>query len=295
MNISYAIFLKQKDYRQDGPTVGGVLSELHILRDGQWELLARNSDGSGQIRDVIPGQYKFKVLRWMKTTGEIEELGDDNEQIFRLNSGESSNLRVVLEKTPTGLIIVLSITVVVLVVALIYLIAHNDADFDIPGLTELPVPPLPDPGIFYWLPQPDLMLTNFMIPNEFEPADGFSGDGTDGRESREKTFEIIDYYPLANQSDVSIHDLLWIEFSRKIDSGSLDHRNFVVEDSSGTLVPGGLYVDQELSRAVFHPLRPLSVGQPYQITLYGHGLRWQDGSHLHHNYRWTFQPAVTEK
>jgi hypothetical protein len=289
MAISFAVYLKARDARSGGRTVGGVLSELYIERDGRWELLRREERGEWTLSGLVPGRYRIRVVKWAKPDGEIEELDGDNEETFTLREGESARLRVVLEKTPTGLIIVLSITVVVLVAVLIYLLVHDDLDLELPAPDELPLPPVPPVPRFmrFWLPPPDVVILDFIPPpapqtwaeEQYAPPTGRRETGPP---------RVIDYYPLDGDSAVPRDSTIWLEFSAPLDPESLDHRNFVVQTARGAEILGGIYYDESRERAVFHPLRPLAPGEEITVTLYGQAIRSARGRRLSEAYRWTF-------
>lgn len=288
MSISFAAYLKGRDARASGPTVSGILSELSIRRGGRWELLKRSEKGMWTMTNLVYGKYRVQVLRWAKPDGQVTELGEDNSKTFILGPGESAKVTVILKKTPTGLIIVLAITVVVFVAFLVYLAATKRFPFGLPPPPRLPVPPPPAPVFLaFWLPPRGVTLVDSPPPPHGATVSPDEvSEGPDG--TVEVSPSVIGYGPLDQSENVSVHTRIWLQFSDPIDGQSLDHRNFSVEQDSGRVIAGGITYDEQRMRAVYHPLRPLPGRSNITVKVYGQGMRSITGERLTYAYRWSF-------
>jgi hypothetical protein len=288
MSISFAAYLKGRDARASGPTLSGILSELSIRRGGRWELLKRSEDGTWTMTNLVYGKYRVRVLKWAKPDGQVMELVKDNSKTFILGPGESAKVTVILKKTPTGLIIVLAITVVVFVALLVYLAATRRFPFGVPPPPRLLVPPPPVPVFLaFWLPP-----RGVTVVDSAPPPHGAAMSPDEVSAGRDGTIEgaprVIDYGPLDRSENVSVNARIWLQFSDPIDGRSLDHRNFSVEHDSGQVIAGGIYYDEERMRAVYHPLRPLPRRANITVKVYGQGMRSTTGERLTYAYRWSF-------
>jgi hypothetical protein len=288
MSISFAAYLKGRDARASGPTVSGILSELRIQREGRWELLKRSEKGMWTMNNLVYGKYRVQVLKWAKPDGHVTELGEDNAKTFMLGPGESAKITVILKKTPTGLIIVLAITVVVFVAFLVYLAATKRFPFGVPPPPRLPVPPSPAPVFLaFWLPPRGATLVDYPAPphGAMVTRDEVS-EGPDG--TVEGPPSVIDHGPPHQSENVSVHTKIWLQFSDPIEGQSLDHRNFIVEQDSCRVIPGGITYDEQHMRAVYHPLRPLPGRSNITVKVYGQGMRSTTGERLTYAHSWSF-------
>ncbi len=296
--VSFKAYLKKKHYKTNGPVIDGVYSELYLIREGRKELLNRSQSGSWRLFDLIPGKYELHVDKRVLPDGTVEELNGNNTETFRLATGESAEIRVILEKTPVGLIVILSITVVVFVALLVYLITQEDLDVDLPDIGEVPFfPRVPSVLIPPAPPVPGNVVIDLVIP----PVRGEWYDDRYDERYRDESSEyykdeyeepaVIDYYPVHDKTDVDTDASIKLKFNRSMDYQWIDHRNFVVRDHNDHIIPGGIYSEENDTIFVYNPLRPLPVDEKITVTVLGDHIRDKEGEILCCNYRWSFQTS----
>lgn len=313
-SAAVSIYLKKADWREGGPTVNGVVTELYLLRNGRPQLLCREDRGRWALSGLVPGRYEVRVGRLRLTDGE-EGLEGDTRESFALAEGESAEVRIILEKKPVLLIAGLGAAAV----AAAIILHNNDVDLpDPPGLSELEslahhLPPLLPPARFLELG------VEVMIPpcgpwgaagwpeasgpagwqEEGEPAGEPAEGGAAGWPETEDpagSAELLltDHSPVHGSTGVPREANIRFQFNLPVDPASLDHRCLLVTGGAGERIAGGIDYLEESRTCVFDPLLDLPASETITVTLAGGYIRTPDGRELAPNYRWSFTTAAAE-
>ena len=106
----------------------GTLVELFSLdKRGNETFLQRSLAGEWGVSQLPPGSTGSGSSRSSTRAGNIRETrSGDRETDFSVKAGQTAEVKIILKKTPTGLIVVAAVTVVVLVVALAIMMGKND-------------------------------------------------------------------------------------------------------------------------------------------------------------------------
>ncbi|MBN2056316.1 Ig-like domain-containing protein [bacterium] len=281
-----SIFLKERDARQGGPVVNGVLAELYYHDGQRWQLVQRESIGQWTAEDLVPGRYRVAVKYRLDADGRKEALSGDTEQFFTLRSGEAADIRIVVEKTPVIAIIFLTLTVFFLVVFLVHLMADEDADCCMfPSPVDMMVASYYFPPLVI-TPAPAEWQMGVVAPPYVEDWDGRWRYPADQRTWNEP--QIIHHGPHDGSGMVSRESDILIQFSDPMDTERLDHRYIVVTDGDGRRISGGIYYLEESRTCMYDPLRPLPPGETITVSVYGEEVLTRDGRPLGDNYQWSF-------
>jgi len=124
----------------------GTLIELFSLdKRGNESFLQRSLAGEWGVSQLPPGRYRLRVVAVLDAGGHIRETRSGNRETdFAVQAGQTAEVKIILKKTPTGLIVAVSVTVIILVVALAIILGKNDITPPRPiaVLAHLPPPPL---------------------------------------------------------------------------------------------------------------------------------------------------------
>lgn len=282
-SVSLSVYLEGKHRRMGRPTVDGVITELYYLKDGQRQLLRREVSGDWRMAGLVPGTYQAEVRYRTGEDGEWEELSGDTRESFTLAKGENADIGIVLEKTPVAVIVVAGLAAVVLAILLIDVI--DDADI---GLDELLLPPVPE-AVAVLAPPPEMVW--FAAEMMAAPGEGYVVPGaveTGKKPKHSAGLVVIDHQPRHLSTDIPLEGEIRFRLNLAIDPDSLDPRDLLLVDKTGSPVTGGVYCLEDSKTCVFDPLRPLEAGQTYTVTLRGEGLMTPDGSKLAEDYWWYF-------
>ncbi len=284
--IVFKAYYKKKDFKEGRKPIDGVLSELYIFRNGHYELLKRTELGYWKLNDLIPGKYKLKVVKWINPEGEEKDVKGDNEKTFTLKAGEKAKIIVFLKKVPTGLIVILSVTIIVFIILAIYVASEEDVDVDISPWWEFNVE-LGTRLLYLWLPPPGVHIY-FEIP-AIEVSESGEPYPYYGERKQEVIPDIIDYYPIHNSKDIPPYSKIWVAFNVDMDPKYFDHRNFQVLDSSGKLILGSIYYNSKERKCYYWTLHPFKSGEEITVRLIGQALKSKKGRRMENNYEWKFR------
>ncbi len=145
------VFQNVDSEKAGAPNAPGTLTELYKIEGDKEILLQRSLATEWGIDNLEPGQYRLRIPAIIDNNGNIRETrSGDRTTDFEVKNGHTTVVKVVLKKTPTGLIIAAIVTVVFLVVAIALLMSEHNIRPPRPPRIPIPRPghvPLPLPVI----------------------------------------------------------------------------------------------------------------------------------------------------
>lgn len=252
----------------------GTLVELFSLdKQGNETFLQRSMAGEWGVSQLPPGKYRLRVVAVLDESGNIRETrSGDRETNFSVKAGQTAEVKIILKKTPTGLIVAASVTVVVLVVALAVILGKNDIH-----------PPLPG-EVFAHLPPPPL------LPHVIIAPDIWVGPVA-GPVTRERTAapRVTSVYP-EPAAVVAVRRVMpAVTMSQPLDESKIGPGTIVMLGSKSGMVPGTTTVHRGLLR--FEPARDLLPAETVTVTVRASGVANPEGIWLASDFSWSFQIA----
>ena len=252
----------------------GTLIELFSLdKRGNETFLSRSLAGEWGVSQLLPGKYRLRVVAVLDEGGNIRETrSGDRETDFSVKEGQTAEVKIILKKTPTGLIVAVSVTVIVLVVALAILAGKSGARPPMPGrvLAHLPPPPLIRPVII----APELWIG---------PV-----DGSVPRERRTPP-RVTSVFPDPGSVVAARRVLPTLTLSQPLDEAKIGPDTILMLGSKSGMLPGTTTVHSGLLR--FGPSRDLLPGETVTVTVRADGVVNPDGIRLESDFSWSFQVA----
>lgn len=252
----------------------GTLTELFSLdKRGKEIFLQRSLAGEWGISQLPPGKYRLRVVAVLDAGGNIHETrSGDRETDFTVKPGQTAEVKVILKKTPTGLIVVAVVTVVVLVVAIAVIAGKSGS-----------APPLPG-QVFSHLPPPPLIRPLLVAPELWiGPADSAYP------RQRSAPPRVTSVHPEPGSVGVPRQVLPTLTLSQPLDEAKLGPDSILMLGSTSGLIPGTASVHRGLLR--FAPSRDLAPGETVTVTVRAHGVVNPEGIRLESDFSWSFQVA----
>ncbi len=253
----------------------GTLVELFSLDERGTEMfLQRSMAGEWGVSQLPAGKYRLRVVAVLDAGGNIREArSGDRETDFRVKTGQTAEVKIILKKTPTGLIVAASVTVVVLVVALAVIMGKNDLrpprPFEV--LSHLP----PPPPIHHVIIAPEIWVGPMPGPV---------------RRERSSPPLVTSVFPEPGAVVAARRVLPTLTFSQPLDEAKIGPETIQMLGSKSGMVPGNTGVHRGLLR--FSPARDLVPGEVVTVTVRAHHVVNPDGRRLAEDFSWSFQ--VTE-
>lgn len=258
--------------RADG---AGTLVELFRLRDGgQESFVHRSLAAEWGIDGLPPGEYRVKVRAVLDAQGNIRDpRSGDRVTDFEVEVGKTADVAIILRETPTGLIIVAAITVVLLLVAVAVLLEDVD-DFPLPHelLENLPPPPML-PHVMMW---GDLYV-------EF-PIGGASFSSAPSRPPR-----VTSVFPDPGSIVAARRIAPALTVSQSISLAGIGPSTIRMLGTKSGLVRGATSVEQGILR--FVPAQDLVPGEAITVTVLGEDVENSAGQELDEDFSWSFVMA----
>jgi hypothetical protein len=252
----------------------GTLVELFSFdKRGKEIFLQRSLAGEWGVSQLPPGKYRLRVVAVLDAGGNIRETrSGDRETDFSVKSGQTAEVKVILKKTPTGLIIVAVVTVVVIAVAIAVIAGKSGNLPPLPGqvLAHLPPPPLIRPIIL----APELWIG--------------PGYGSFPRE-RSAPPRVTSVHPEPGSAVASRRVMPTLTLSQPVDEAKIGPDTILMLGSKSGLIPGATTVHRGLLR--FAPARDLFPGEAVTVTVRARGVVNPDGIRLESDFSWSFQVA----
>jgi hypothetical protein len=251
----------------------GTLVELFGFdKRGNEIFLQRSLAGEWGVSQLPPGKYRVRVVAVLDAGGHIREVrSGDRATDFSVKAGQTAEVKIVMKKTPTGLIVVAIVTVAILVVA-IAIIAGKSGNLPPPGrvLAHLPPPPLIRPIIV----APELWIgpveSSLPRQNSAPPR-------------------VTSAHPEPG-SVVAVRRVMpTLTLSQPLLEAKIGPDTILMLGSKSGLVPGTTTVHLGLLR--FEPSRDLVPGEVVTVTVRAQGVVNPDGIRLESDFSWSFQVA----
>jgi hypothetical protein len=282
----------------------GVTTRLSYKgEDGKLVPLATSTQGSWVIKNATSGTYQFEIVdSAVKVNGKLENLQGERSKTFTLNPNQRAQIKVILKKTPVGLIIVLVVLVVVLIVWLI--IAMKDHHPDLPKILAPPIPGvnvpvpkaiplpllLPIPPVPHHVPIPIPIFIDggyYACPDDDLPAD--AGEQLETVQPPPSSAEAIDFRPVNGSANIPADEPILIYFSAPMDEMSLrDPKAIQVSGSKSGSIHGYVIYHSRDSYAEFIAPNGFMVGETVTVSMTGQLLKDATGQPMALNYEWSF-------
>jgi len=253
----------------------GTLVELFSLDNrGQETFLQRSLASEWGVSELPPGNYRLRVVAVVDRGGHIREThSGDRETDFGVKAGQTAEVKIILKKTPTGLIVAASVTVIVLVVALAIILGKHEGKPPLPpGLDHLPLPPPPPFGHIVVAPEIWVVPVGGPVYRE--------------RRTPPRVTSVIPE-PDSLVSAGLVSPTLTV--SQPLDEARLRPDTILMLGSKSGLVPGTTTVRRGLLR--YEPSRELLPGETVTVTVRAAGVVNPDGTRLEEDFSWSFRVA----
>jgi hypothetical protein len=251
----------------------GTLVELFGLdKRGNETFLQRSLAGEWGVSELPPGKYRLRVVAVLDAGGHIRETrSGDRETDFSVKAGQTAEVKIILKKTPTGLIVVAAVTVVVLVVAVAILMGKNDI-----------TPPPPPIGVLSHLPPPP-PLGHVVIAPELWVGP------VEGPAPRERSAppRVTSVVPEPGSAAAARRVAPTLTLSQPLDEGYIRPDTILMLGSKSGLIPGTTTVQRGLLR--FEPSRDLVAGEEVTVTVRASGVVNPDRRRMADDFSWSFQ------
>lgn len=253
----------------------GTLIELFSLdKRGNETFLQRSLAGEWGVSELPPGKYRLRVVAVLDGGGHIRETrSGDRETNFSVKAGQTAEVKIILKKTPTGLIVVAAVTVVVLMVAIAILMGKNDI-----------TPPPPPIGVLSHLPPPPPLGHVIIAPEIWvAPVDGAV------RRERSAPPRVTSVLPEPGSTLVSRRVTPTLTLSQPLDEARIHADTILMLGSKSGMIPGTAVVQRGLLR--FEPARDLIPGEAVTVTVRASGVVNPDGQRMASDFSWSFEVA----
>ena len=257
-------------------TQAGVFAPVFCSPTGSWVLEA-----------VAPGTYKIEIGKQITVNGKMENVAGGRTKTFTLDPGKKAEVKVVLEKTPIGLIIVASVVVVVIVVVVVLMLASHDAlepplaGPKPPKLDRVPVlpPPTVSPG-----PGPPLVVIDVHGP---------IGPGPVPDEPVPTAPAPMRLHPAPGSTDIALDTALSCSFATAMDDTAVaESAGLTVVGGKSGLVKGTSHYDLARRTLEFIPAAAFSPGETVLARVTGRFVRAENGELVPCRYEWSFMTAL---
>ncbi len=275
--ILVRVFADQDSAKAGQPNAAGTLVELFRLdKDGGEVFLQRSLAGEWGVDGLPPGRYRLKVPAVIDAGGNIRETrSGDRETDIKVKSGQTAEVRIILKKTPTGLIVAASITVVVLVVALAILLSEKSG--------SPPQIPLPPPKLL--IPPAPLGFRPVVASAEIWIPVPVGGPPPERSAPPRVTSVIPEPGSVVSQRRVKPT----LTLSQPIDEAKLGRDTILMLGSASGIIPGVAVYRQGLLQ--FEPDRDLVPGETVTVTVRARGVVNPGGGRLEADFSWSFRAA----
>ena len=252
----------------------GTLVELFSLdKHGNETFIQRSLAGEWGVSQLPPGKYRLRVVAVLDANGNIHESrAGDRKTDIDVKDGQTAEVKIILKKTPTGLIVAASVTVVVLVVALAIILGKNNINPPIPAgvLGHLP----PPPPLGHVVIAPELWIG---------PVDG------PVRRERTSPPRVTSVLPEPDSVDAALRISPTLTLSQPLDESKIAPDTMLVLGSKSGMVPGTTTVRQGLLR--FVTTQDLIPGETVTVTVKARGVVNPDRVRMENDFSWSFQVA----
>jgi hypothetical protein len=269
------------DAAKDGAAnAHGTLVELFkVEKNGDEVFLQRSLAGEWGVDGLLPGRYRLKVPAIIDAGGNIRETrSGDRETDVTLKAGTTSEVRIILKKTPTGLIVAASITVVLLVVAAAILMSDHNV--------KIPPPPLPPPELLFpplYVPLRPVVLSSeiWIVP----PM------GVERAERMEPAVppRVTSVVPAPGATVTQRFVRPTLTLSQPIDERRLTPETMLMLGSASGLIRGDTVYRRGLLQ--FQPERELVPGETVTVTVRARGVVNPGGGRMEGDFSWNFRVA----
>jgi hypothetical protein len=266
------------DAAEAGRTQGaGTLVELFALDpQGKEVFIQRSLAGEWGVDELAPGKYRLRVVAVLDAAGNIHEpQAGDRKTDFTVNAGQTAEVKVILKKTPTGLIVIAAITVVVLVVALALIAEKNP-----PKAPKFRPPPLPH-GV-----PPPVPLRPIVVAPEIWVGPPLGAHPPERTAYPPRVTSVV---PEPGSVVDERHVTPTLTLSQPVDESRVGPDAIVMLGSKSGLITGTTVAANGLLR--FKPSRELAAGETVTVTVRSSGVVNMNGQGLESDFSWSFQTA----
>ncbi len=254
----------------------GTLVEIFRLDGGQETFLQRSLAGEWGLDGLLPGRYRLRVVAVLDAGGNIREVrSGDRETDVKLKPGQTAEVKVILKKTPTGLIVAAAVTVVVVMVALAILMHERDIPIPPPPPPELLLPPAP-------LLHPVVMAHELVVwPVSPPPGEPPAREAPAPR--------VTSVFPTPGSAVEARRVTPTATLSQPLDERHLRPDTILMMGSASGMVSGTTRLQDGLLR--FETSRDLVPGDTVTVTIRAGGVVNEAGRRMTEDFSWSFQVA----
>jgi len=253
----------------------GTLVELFgIDKRGKEIFLQRSLAGEWGVSQLPPGKYRLRVVAVLDAGGNIRETrSGDRETDFSVQDGQTAEVKIILKKTPTGLIVVAAVTVVVLMVAIAIIVGKS-------GSGHVPSPS----GVLAHLPPPPLIHPIVVAPEIWiGPMEGSY------RRETASPPRVTSVLPEPGSIVTGRRILPTVTMSQPLIEARLSPDTILMLGSKSGMVPGTTTLHRGLLR--YESFRDLVPGEDVTVTVRRDGVVNPDGVRLDADFSWSFHVA----
>jgi len=251
----------------------GTLVELFSLdQRGNETFLQRSLAGEWGVSQIASGKYRLRVVAVLDAGGNIHETrSGDRKTDFSVKQGQTAEVKIILKKTPAGLIVAASVTVIVLVVALAVVMGKKDIHPPRPGAVLSHLPP---PLLHHVIVAPEIWIG---------PVDGSV------RRERSAPPKVTSVLPEPGSVVAARRVMPTMTLSQPIDEARIGRATIMMLGSKSGMIPGTTTVHRGLLR--FAPSLDLLPGETVTVTVRADGVVNPDGIRLESDFSWSFQAS----
>ena len=295
-SISMSMHLKDAASDTKGSDLfHGVSSRLSFRNtDGEFVPLTTSSQGTWVLKNAMAGEYQFEITDTsIMVNGKRQALQGNLSELFSLQSDQRATIKVILKKTPVGLILV--IVVLIVFVIIWYLVANQDHLPKVPGLLVPPIPGITAPLLPKAAPLALMLL--HLPPSPHGPVPLFIDGGvymgaSYPVASEPSAPEAIRFSPPMESTNVPVDSAIHASFSTPVNEASLqDHRSVSVQGSLSGPLHGTISYNPATLRMKFVADKKFTPGETITVTLMGAFIKDASGRSMALNYEWRFTVA----
>ncbi len=305
-SISLSMYLKETEQdAEQSDLFHGVSSKLSFQNtDGKFIPVTASERGNWLLKNAMVGKYKFEIEdNTIMIDGKVNDLQGSRSKTFSLKPDQRAQIKVVLKKTPVGLIIV--IVVLIIFVIIWYIILESNS----PKLPIIPLPPVPGltvpllpkavplplplllPAFFLHGPVPIFIDGGFYIGPSYHAPDHYNDHGEITR-GQQLAPEAIRFFPTMDSADATVSSVIYVSFSKPIYETSYKDLTVinVMGSRSGPIHGAITYVpkDNRLEFLADHLFVP---GETITVNLIGQLIKDEAGQSMPFDYEWSFTIA----
>lgn len=142
-SIAMTMYMNKPDAEEMDQITNGLQSSLYFKNSvDKYVQVSTSQNGQWLLKNAPAGIYRLELADSFEHNGKILKLSGNRTRTFKLPADKRAEIRIILKKTPVGLMILL--TIVIVGVVIFAFMAKNDLSaIPLPPGFPVPVPPPP--------------------------------------------------------------------------------------------------------------------------------------------------------